>query len=175
MSVSSVFTAAGFVYSATQPAKPARGNVWDVNFSDKARYDTPVGGDYVLCLGGPDYPISGAVADALTATFLTACNALGGVGTYGAAHAVSGSTTNSLWIGVSASVTAMPVPGTTFAPADPTQGITYNVDDTVATVTENGVVTTFTYNADKTIATSQRGSGPVRNYTYSAGKLTGVV
>jgi len=52
--------------------------------------------------------------------------------------------------------------------------ITYNVDGTVATVTEAGVVTTYTYNVDGTVNTDNRG-GVTRTYTYDgSGNLTGI-
>jgi len=39
---------------------------------------------------------------------------------------------------------------------------------------EDGVTITLTYNADGTVATSQRGTGPVRAFSYSGGNLAGV-
>lgn len=62
---------------------------------------------------------------------------------------------------------------TGYVPADPVLVITYNADGTVASVSEDGVVTTFTYNADGTIDTQTR-LGVTRNYTYTDGNLTGV-
>jgi len=57
------------------------------------------------------------------------------------------------------------------------QAITYNGDGTVATVTENGITTSYTYNADGTVATDSRvvdGITTTRTYTYTAGNLTGI-
>ena len=53
------------------------------------------------------------------------------------------------------------------------QGITYNADGTVATVTEDGVTTSYTYNTDGTVATDTR-QGVTRTYTYTDGNLTGI-
>jgi uncharacterized protein RhaS with RHS repeats len=39
---------------------------------------------------------------------------------------------------------------------------------------EDGITITLTYNADSTVATSKRGSGPTRTFTYSGGNLAGV-
>jgi hypothetical protein len=39
---------------------------------------------------------------------------------------------------------------------------------------EDGILIVLTYNADGTVATSQRGSDPVQTYTYSGGNLVGV-
>jgi len=39
---------------------------------------------------------------------------------------------------------------------------------------EDGITITLTYNADGTVATSKRGSGPTRTYSYSGGNLAGV-
>lgn len=52
--------------------------------------------------------------------------------------------------------------------------ITYDGNGNAATVTEAGVVTTYTYNADGTVATHQRGNRPVRTYTYSGDNLVSV-
>jgi len=62
----------------------------------------------------------------------------------------------------------------TYAPvfADATT-ITYSGGN-VASVTENGVTTTFTYNPDGTVATDTR-AGVTRTYTYDgSGNLTGI-
>lgn len=56
----------------------------------------------------------------------------------------------------------------------PAVAITYNGDGTVATVTENGVTTTYTYNGNGTVATDVR-AGVTRTYTYDgSGNLTGI-
>jgi len=56
-----------------------------------------------------------------------------------------------------------------FSAAD---AITYNTDGTVATSTEDGVLTTFTYNTDGTVATEIR-QGLLRTWTYdTAGNPT---
>lgn len=61
-----------------------------------------------------------------------------------------------------------------YAPVSPNTGITYNPDGSVATVTENGVTTTYTYNSDGTVHTDVR-AGVTRTYTYDAsGNLTGI-
>lgn len=57
------------------------------------------------------------------------------------------------------------------------QAITYNSDGSVATVTENGVTTTYTYNSDGTVATDTRtvnGVTTTRNYGYTNGNLTSI-
>lgn len=57
------------------------------------------------------------------------------------------------------------------------QTITYNTDGSVATVTENGVTTSYTYNSDGTVATDTRtvnGVTTVRNYGYTNGNLTSI-
>lgn len=57
------------------------------------------------------------------------------------------------------------------------QTITYNTDGSVATVTENGVTTTYTYNPDGTVATDSRtvnGVTTTRNYGYTNGNLTSI-
>ena len=61
----------------------------------------------------------------------------------------------------------------TYAPAFADTGITYNPDDSVATVTENGITTSYTYNPDGTVATDTR-DGVTREYTYTDGNLTGI-
>lgn len=54
----------------------------------------------------------------------------------------------------------------------PPMSITYNGDGSIATVTENGVTTTYTYNGDGTVATDTR-DGITRTYTYDgSGNLT---
>jgi YD repeat-containing protein len=61
----------------------------------------------------------------------------------------------------------------TYASANPTLVVTYNADGTVATTTENGVLTTFTYNADLTVHTQTR-AGVTKTFTYDAnGNVTG--
>ncbi|RYF58703.1 MAG: hypothetical protein EOO27_11720 [Comamonadaceae bacterium] len=60
----------------------------------------------------------------------------------------------------------------TYAPAFPDTTITYDGDN-VATVTDNGVTTTYTYNPDGTVATDTR-AGVTRAYTYTDGNLTGI-
>lgn len=61
----------------------------------------------------------------------------------------------------------------TFGLANPTLTVTYNGDGTVATTTENGVLTTFAYNADGTVATRTR-AGTTKTFTYDAnGNVTG--
>jgi len=61
----------------------------------------------------------------------------------------------------------------TYAIANPVLSVTRNPDGTVASTTENGVVTTYTYNTDGTVATSTR-AGVTRTYTYDAsGNVTG--
>lgn len=58
--------------------------------------------------------------------------------------------------------------------ASPPVAITYNGDGSVATVTENGVTTTYTYNLDGTVATDVR-DGVTRTYSYDgSGNLTGI-
>lgn len=60
-----------------------------------------------------------------------------------------------------------------FVPGNPTLAVTYNGDGTVATTTENGVLTTFTYNADGTVNTQTR-AGVTKTFTYDAsGNVTG--
>lgn len=66
------------------------------------------------------------------------------------------------------------IPPGTYGEADPEVSITYNADGSVATSTENGIVTTFTYNADGTVATTTR-LAVTRTYSYNAdGTLSGV-
>lgn len=56
---------------------------------------------------------------------------------------------------------------------NPALTVTYNADGTVATTTQDGVLTTFTYNADGTVKTQTRG-GVTRTFTYDAnGNVTG--
>lgn len=56
----------------------------------------------------------------------------------------------------------------------PAVSIAYNGDGTVASVTENGVTTSYTYNGDGTVATDVRDS-VTRTYTYDgSGNLTGI-
>lgn len=52
--------------------------------------------------------------------------------------------------------------------------VTYNPDGSVASVTENGITTTYGYNPDGTIASDLR-NGVLRTYAYDgAGNLTGI-
>jgi YD repeat-containing protein len=61
----------------------------------------------------------------------------------------------------------------TFVPGNPTLVVTYNGDGSVASTTENGVLTTFTYNTDGTVATQTR-AGVTKTFTYDAnGNVTG--
>jgi len=61
----------------------------------------------------------------------------------------------------------------TYAPAFPDTTITYSGGN-VATVTDNGITTTYTYNADGTVHTDTR-DGVTRTYTYDgSGNLTGI-
>ncbi|ANP74553.1 hypothetical protein [Cryobacterium arcticum] len=61
----------------------------------------------------------------------------------------------------------------TFVASNPTLIVTYNGDSSVASTTENGVLTTFTYNTDGTVKTQTR-SGTTRTFTYDAnGNVTG--
>jgi len=58
-------------------------------------------------------------------------------------------------------------------PANPDLTVTYNPDGSVASTTENGVLTTFTYNTDGTVDTQTR-NGVTKTYTYDAnGNVTG--
>jgi YD repeat-containing protein len=58
-------------------------------------------------------------------------------------------------------------------PANPDLSVTYNPDGSVASTTENGVVTTFTYNADGTVDTQTR-NGVTKTFSYDAnGNVTG--
>jgi YD repeat-containing protein len=71
-------------------------------------------------------------------------------------------------------IAALPELTATYASAFPdSQAITYNPDGSVATVTENGVTTSYTYNGDGTVATDTR-AGVTRTYTYTNGNLTGI-
>lgn len=57
------------------------------------------------------------------------------------------------------------------------QSITYNGDGSVATVTENGITTSYTYNGDGTVAADSRtvdGVTTTRNYGYTNGNLTSI-
>lgn len=66
----------------------------------------------------------------------------------------------------------------TYASAFPAaQSITYNTDGSVATVTDNGITTTYTYNTDGTVASDSRtvsGVTTTRNYGYTNGNLTSI-
>lgn len=53
------------------------------------------------------------------------------------------------------------------------QSVTYNPDGSVATVTTDGLTTTYTYNTDGTVATDTR-NGVTRVYTYTDGNLTAI-
>jgi YD repeat-containing protein len=56
---------------------------------------------------------------------------------------------------------------------NPDLTVTYNADGTVATTTEDGVLTTFTYTADGTVDTQTR-AGITKTFTYDAnGNVTG--
>lgn len=60
-----------------------------------------------------------------------------------------------------------------YVPGNPTLVVTYNGDGTVATTTENGVLTTFTYNTDGSVNTQTR-AGVTKTFTYDAnGNVTG--
>lgn len=51
--------------------------------------------------------------------------------------------------------------------------VTYNPDGSVASITENGVLTTFTYNTDGSVNTQTR-AGVTKTFTYDAnGNVTG--
>lgn len=70
----------------------------------------------------------------------------------------------------SATATAL---NATLVPANPTLTVTYNPDGSVATTTEDGVLTSFTYNGDGTVNTQTR-AGTTKTYTYDAnGNVTG--
>lgn len=56
---------------------------------------------------------------------------------------------------------------TEFAMANPTLSVTYNSDGTVASTTENGIVTSFTYNSDGSVHTETR-NGVLRTFAYNA-------
>jgi len=61
----------------------------------------------------------------------------------------------------------------TFVPGNPTLVVTYNSDGTVASTTENGVLTTFTYNTDGSVNTQTR-AGSTKTFSYDAsGNVTG--
>lgn len=61
----------------------------------------------------------------------------------------------------------------TYGLANPTLVVTYNGDGSVASTTENGVLTTFTYNGDGTVNTQTR-AGVTKTFTYDAnGNVTG--
>jgi YD repeat-containing protein len=64
----------------------------------------------------------------------------------------------------------------TYVPGDPVLALgPYDADGNPLEVVENGITTVFTYNPDGSVATSQRGTGPVRTYTYDASQnLTAV-
>lgn len=51
--------------------------------------------------------------------------------------------------------------------------LTYDDDGNVASVTKDGVTTTYTYNDDGTVHTDTK-QGVTRQYTYDAGALIGV-
>lgn len=60
-----------------------------------------------------------------------------------------------------------------YVPGNPTLVVTYDPDGSVATTTENGVLTTFTYNTDGTVKTQTR-DGVTKTFTYDAsGNVTG--
>lgn len=69
--------------------------------------------------------------------------------------------------------TAAVTDSSAYVSSDPVLAMTYNADGSLASVTENGVTTTFTYNGDGTIATSTR-AGVTRTYSYTSGNLTAV-
>lgn len=61
----------------------------------------------------------------------------------------------------------------TYVPGNPTLVVTYNPDGSVASTTENGVLTTFTYNTNGTVNTQTR-AGVTKTFTYDAnGNVTG--
>ena len=61
----------------------------------------------------------------------------------------------------------------TYVPGNPTLVVTYNGDGSVATTTENGILSTFTYNTDGTVNTQTR-AGSTKTFTYDAnGNVTG--
>jgi YD repeat-containing protein len=65
----------------------------------------------------------------------------------------------------------------TYATAFPASTITYNPDGSVATVTDDGITTSYTYNTDGTVATDSRtvnGVTTTRNYGYTNGNLTSI-
>jgi len=58
-------------------------------------------------------------------------------------------------------------------PGNPTLSVTYNDDGSVASTSENGVLTTFTYNTDGTVNTQTR-AGVTKTFSYDAnGNVTG--
>lgn len=64
--------------------------------------------------------------------------------------------------------------GQRFVPSFVATGVTYDSNNNVASVTEDGITTTFTYNLDGTVATDTR-LGKTRTYTYdTAGNLTAI-
>lgn len=63
---------------------------------------------------------------------------------------------------------------TTYVAANPLLTVTYNGDGTVASTTENGIVTTFTWNTDGTVATQTR-AGITRTFSYGAFGPTGAI
>lgn len=63
--------------------------------------------------------------------------------------------------------------GQAFVPGNPTLVVAYNPDGSVASTTEDGVLTTFTYNPDGTVATQTR-AGVTKTFSYDAnGNVTG--
>lgn len=60
-----------------------------------------------------------------------------------------------------------------YASANPTLVVTYNPDGSVASTTENGVLTTFTYNSNGTVNTQTR-AGITKTFSYDTnGNVTG--
>jgi YD repeat-containing protein len=73
------------------------------------------------------------------------------------------------------SIPAAKLPTATFAPANPTLVVTYNGDGSVASTTEDCVLTTFGYNTDGTVATQTR-AGVTKTFSYNAsGNVTGAI
>ena len=65
------------------------------------------------------------------------------------------------------------VQNATFAAANPTLTVTYNGDGSVASTTEDSILTTFTYNGDGTVATQTR-AGITKTFSYDGnGNVTG--
>lgn len=63
----------------------------------------------------------------------------------------------------------------TYGIANPTLVVTYNSDGSVASMTENGVVSTFTYNTDASVKTQTR-AGITKTYSYDTnGNVTGAI